>query len=862
MSNERILFMSRAGLLGLGTLRHKFRKNSGNRKQNGLNLYYAFILKQESLISKKQYSMNETTIKTPEQKYSKLFKEQALEDFKTVCLSREASLLGRKEVLTGKAKFGIFGAGKEVAQVAMAREFQNGDFRSGYYRDQTFVFATGLGSPQQFFAQLYAHADEQHEPFSAGRQMVSHFATPLVDRQGNWLKHKLLKNISSDISPTGGQMARALGLAFASKKYRESEVLARSTGFSEGGNEVCFCTIGDASTSEGAFWETINAAGVLQVPLAVFVWDDGYGISVPTKYQTTKGSISKALAGFQTEGENLGLDIYTVKAWDYVGLRKVFAKGIAEARKKQRPCLFHVQEVTQPQGHSTSGSHGRYKSQKRLQWEEDNDGLEAMKRWLEEAAIASRMELNQIQKNSKKEIQAAAKAAWKAFNEPIQENLHKTIGLLRHLATTLEGDPEAKILQKAQGLEKEINPTHRDILITARRVLPIVRGQQNDSIRNLKNWITDLTARGKKTYTTHLYSESPYAAVDVPETVAVYSENSPTKNGYEILNACFDYHLTSNPTVFAFGEDVGRIGDVNQGFAGMQDKHGEHRVFDVGIREWTIMGQAIGMAMRGLRPIAEIQYLDYLIYGISPLSDDLATLRYRSNGIQKAPAIIRTRGHRLEGIWHTGSPIAMLLGSLRGICVLVPRDMTRAVGFYNTMLQSDDPALIIECLNAYRLKERVPDNLTAFTVPVGVPEILSEGTDVSLVTYGSCVRIAQEAIRRLAAVDISVELIDVQSLLPFDIHHQIVESLKKTNRLVCLDEDVTGGGTAYLLQKILTEQKGYYYLDSEPLAICAEDVRCPYGSDGDYFVKPSAEDVFEKVYKLMHEVDPVQYPDF
>ncbi|MCH2044039.1 MAG: thiamine pyrophosphate-dependent enzyme [Saprospiraceae bacterium] len=804
--------------------------------------------------------MSETTIKTPQQKYSDAFRQQALEDFTTACLSREASLLGRKEVLTGKAKFGIFGAGKELPQVAMAREFQTGDFRAGYYRDQTFVFAAGLGTPQQFFAQLYAHADEQHEPFSAGRQMNSHFATPLINKQGQWLDLKDLKNVSSDISPTGGQMARALGLALASKKYRESEELAFNTGFSNGGNEVCFCTIGDASTSEGAFWETINAAGVTQVPLAVFVWDDGYGISVPTKYQTTKGSISKVLAGFQRNEDGHGFEIYTVKAWDYASLRQVFAEGIAQAREKQIPCLFHVQEVTQPQGHSTSGSHGRYKSKERLQWEKDQDGIESMKRWMIEANISTEGTLKAIQKQAKKDARLAAKEAWKAFTGPVQENLHKTTGLLRNLASALDRDTGSKILQQVQVLEKEIDPTHRDILRTARLALPLVNRIEHPLVTELRDWVNTLMTEGKTNYVTHLYSSSPKAAVNIPEVAPIYSDSSIAKNGYEILNTCFDYHLTTNPSVFAFGEDVGKIGDVNQGFAGMQDKHGEKRVFDTGIREWTIMGQAIGMAMRGLRPIAEIQYLDYLIYGISPLSDDLATLRYRTNNIQQAPAIIRTRGHRLEGIWHTGSPIQMILGSMRGICVLVPRNMTQAAGFYNTMLQSDDPALIIECLNGYRLKEQMPDNLTEFTVPVGTPEILQEGTDVTLVTYGSCVRVAQEAIEQLEANNISVELIDVQSLLPFDINHQIVESLKKTNRLVCLDEDFSGGGTAYLLQKILTEQKGYYHLDSEPLVICAEDVRCPYGSDGDYFVKPSAEDIFEKIYALMNESEPSRFP--
>lgn len=786
------------------------------------------------------------------------FAEEALEDFRTACLSREASLLGRKEVLTGKAKFGIFGDGKEIAQTAMSRVFRKGDFRTGYYRDQTFMFASGLATVRQFFAQLYAHPDPEHDPFSAGRQMNAHFATRLIDEQGEWMPQKERKNVSADISPTAGQMARALGLALASKKYRHSEALQTSTPLSENGNEVSFVTIGDASTSEGAFWETVNAAGVMQVPLAIMVWDDGYGISVPIEYQTTKGSISEVLKGFHPTKDKTGVRIHTVKAWDYKALRETFQKAIEGTRKAHEPCLIHVQEVTQPQGHSTSGSHERYKSDERLDWEKEMDGIHQMKRWLLEQEIATEETLAGIQKQAKKDVKAEAKAAWKAFTEPIKAEIQQ---LLDISATLLPHTEQASRIEKLRAeLENTINPLLRDVVRIARHMQRVLRHEQHEAKANLQDWLQKAIARGKELYTTHLYSETPKAALKVTEVKAEYSEDAPLKNGYQILNACFDRLLEKRPDIFAFGEDVGKIGDVNQGFAGLQEKHGEKRVFDTGIREWTIMGQAIGMAMRGLRPIAEIQYLDYLIYGLSPLSDDLATLRYRSYGMQAAPAIIRTRGHRLEGIWHSGSPISMLLGSLRGICLLVPRNMVQAAGFYNTMLQSDDPAVIIECLNGYRLKERMPDNLDSFSVPVGIPEVLQEGTDVTLVTYGSCVRVAEEAIEQLEEEGISVELIDVQSLMPFDVHHRIGESLAKTNRLVCLDEDVPGGATAYMLQKILTEQKGYFQLDSEPLLISAADNRPPYGSEGDYFVKPQAEDIFEKIYGLLHEAKPDAFP--
>jgi pyruvate/2-oxoglutarate/acetoin dehydrogenase E1 component len=656
-------------------------------------------------------------------------------------------------------------------------------------------------------------------------------------------------------------MARSLGLALASKKYRECKknMGAYADNFSVNGNEVSFCTIGDASTSEGVFWETINAAGVLQVPLAVFVWDDGYGISVPRHFQTTKGSISELLKGFNSDENGNGVDIYTVKGWDYVALRDTFDKAIEKVRKTHTPCLFHVQECTQPQGHSTSGSHERYKSQERLEWEKTQDGIEQMKAWLIAQGVASEAELTKIQEDSIKEVKDSIRNAFNAFNNPVKKNQQDALAVIDALLAVSTNTEKVAALREA--LSKAIDPIHKDIVKFCRQVLHATRGASSNERKALENYTSGLISNFKDIYTSKLYSNTKYAALKVEEVKPVYNEESPIKSGFEVLNACFDYHLENNPAFFAFGEDVGKIGDVNQGFMGMQDKYGIERVFDVGIREWTIIGQAIGMSMRGLRPLAEIQYLDYLIYAASALSDDLATLRYRSNGIQQAPAIIRTRGHRLEGIWHSGSQMGLLLSSLRGICVLVPRDMTRAVGFYNTMLKSDDPCVVVECLNGYRLKEQMPENIGEFTVPVGVPEILQSGTDLTLVTFGSCVRIAQEAMNQLEECGISVELIDVQSLLPFDVHHSIVESVKKTNRLVVLDEDVSGAASAFILDKILVEQKAYFHLDSEPLTIHAEDVRPAYGSDADYFIKPSAEDVFERIYDLMHEVNPQKFPN-
>ncbi len=780
-----------------------------------------------------------------------LNKETILKDYEICCISREASLLARKEVLTGKAKFGIIGDGKELAQLVLAKFFKPGDFRSGYYRDQTIMFALGLSSIQEFFAQLYADTD--NDPFSGGRQMNNHFATPLIESNGEWTAHKDLLNVSSDISCTGGQMARALGLAFASKKYRESQALNNDTPFSNNGNEVCFCTIGDASTSEGIFWETVNAAGVLQVPLAISVWDDGYGISVPKKYQTTKESISKVLSGFEaTEDEN-GLHIFEVNGWDYTALIETYRQAIHTARTQHIPVLIHVTEMTQPQGHSTSGSHERYKSKERLKWEKEFDCILKMEEWIIKEGISTEEETKNIRKQAKAFVKECKEEAWKAYNDP-------TLAKMKELKAIYEDLPSnSDINPVRRELDRLLNPLIADLVKNARRMYYNLIDSDLPAKALIQEWLTKENELAEKRYHTHLYSQSPKSALNVPVIRPEYDyvdERIPNKNGFEILNTFFDKAFEKDPAIFAFGEDVGKIGDVNQGFAGLQKKYGKERIFDTGIREWTIMGQALGMAMRGMRPIAEIQYLDYLIYGLEPLSDDVATLRYRSNGIQAAPVIIRTRGHRLEGIWHAGSPLGMIINSLRGMYVLVPRNMTQAAGFYNTMLQSDDPALIIECLNGYRLKEDLPSNIGEYTVPLGVPEVLQEGTDVTLVTYGSCVRVAMSGIKLLEKAGISVELIDVQSLLPFDLEHRIVESLKKTNRIVFLDEDVPGGATAFMMQEVLEKQGGYQFLDSTPLTLTAKSHRPPYGSDGDYFSKPNPEDVFEGIYNMMYEAVP------
>lgn len=787
------------------------------------------------------------------------FKEEVLADYKVVMSSREMSLMGRKEVLTGKAKFGIFGDGKELAQAALAKAFRHGDWRSGYYRDQTWMMALGELTVEQFFSQLYANPDPGADPFSAGRQMNAHFATPLQDADGNWLDHTQRYNSTADASPTASQMPRALGIALASKLYRVNPELAgESPLFTNDGNEVSFVSIGDASTSEGLFWETINAAGVQKVPLAVNVWDDGYGISVPKKYQTTKSSISEVLSGFAVSEEGEGYDIYVCEGWNYPKLVATYKKGIENMRRTHRPALFHITEVTQPQGHSTSGSHERYKSAERLQWEKDFDGVKKFREWILENEIADDSELKAIEEVAKREAQEGRNAAWKKFNDSIKTEIAQVVELLEDVATE-SGETES-VGAAIASLKSTIDPIRKDIIKTAKIVIRQFRGHEFNALDRLRRWTNNFINKYQHTYSSHLHSESDRSALKVAEIKAEYSDDSKVLNGFEILNIAFDKMFTNRPDVVAFGEDVGKIGDVNQGFAGIQDKFGEERIFDTGIREATIMGQAIGLAMRGFRPIAEIQYLDYLLYGIQTLSDDLACLQYRTKGIQKAPLIIRTRGHRLEGIWHTGSPMGMIINSLRGMHVCVPRNMVQAAGMYNTMLQSDEPALIVECLNGYRLKERMPDNIDTFTVPLGIPEVLQEGSDVTLVTYGSTIRIAQDAIKLLEEVGISVELIDVQTLLPFDINGMISESIKKTNRVIFLDEDVPGGASAYMFQQVFEKQNIFQYLDAPPQTISAKAHRSPYGSDGDYFSKPNAEEIFETIYNMMSEVDPGEWP--
>ncbi len=779
--------------------------------------------------------------------------EEALHDYYICCLSREVSLTIRREVLTGKAKFGVSDDGKELFQVAMAKAFRKGDFRSDYYRGHTLLLSLELATPEDLFAQLYADAD--NDPFSGGRQMNNHHATPLITTEGDWLNHRERHNLSSDISTTAGQMARGIGLAMASKKYRDRPDL-NAEKFSDNGQEVVFCCIGDASTSEGAFWETMNAAGVHQLPLVTTVADDGYGISVPREVQTTKDSISEALAGMEATSGTNGMGIYKVKGWDYPALCEAYEQSASQARLNHRPALVHVKELTQPQGHSTSGSHERYKSKARLKWEAEHDCNRKFKLWLLKEGVANEQELEDLEQKAQKAVKQARSRAWKRYNEPIQQ-VWKTLKADFAQLATDAGTARARRIEEA--LKALINPVRADIVKLVRQMLFATRQLDTPDRQRLQAFLEEVNQTMEQRYHTHLYSQTDRAALKVPVNPPVYSDDAPLLNGYEILNQFFDQAMSSRPELFAFGEDVGKIGDVNQGFAGLQEKHGAERIFDTGIREWTIMGYALGMAMRGLRPIAEIQYLDYLIYGLSPLSDDLATLRYRSNSIQAAPAIIRTRGHRLEGIWHSGSPIGVLLGALRGIHLLVPRNMVQAAGFYNTLLQSDDPGLIIECLNGYRLKERLPDNLSTFTVPIGVPEILREGEDVTLLTYGSCVRVAEAACDQLRDEGISVELVDAQSLLPFDLENLVVASLQKTNRLVVLDEDVPGGASAYLLQQVLEKQGGYRWLDSKPLTITATDHRPPYGTDGDYYSKPNPEDVFERILEMMQEADPVRY---
>ena len=774
------------------------------------------------------------------------FRNAVLKDFRTCCESRETSLMGRREVLTGKAKFGIFGDGKEVAQVAMAKFFKPGDFRAGYYRDQTFMFSSGLATVEQFFSQLYADSDVKNDPFSAGRQMNAHFASPLVDENGDWLNLAERKNISSDIAPTAGQMPRALGLAYASRHFRQVPSLHELSNLSDKGNEVCFCTIGDASTSEGHFWETMNAAGVLQVPLAVFVWDDGYGISVPKKYQTTKGSISEALSGLQKEENSNGIDIYKLKGWDYAGMCEVLESAIEKIRETHTPALFHVEEITQPQGHSTSGSHERYKNADRLTWEREWDCIRQFREWILENALAEEEELKAIEENAVQFVKDSKNKAWDKYLQPMKTLVADSVTLLDKFT----GNPGVEAL--AGELRSLREPMRRDVLSSLAKAMELM-DSSGDAMKPLQDHYDALKQSSEKLYDAFLYNEGPKSAMKGPVIPAWYEDGASMVNGYEVLNHYFDQLFASNPKVAAFGEDLGFIGDVNQGFSGLQEKHGDKRIFDTGIRELTIMGQGIGMALRGLRPIAEIQYLDYLLYGLQPLSDDVATTHFRTAGQQSVPLIVRTRGHRLEGIWHSGSPMGMVINALRGMYVCVPRNMTQAVGMYNTLLQSNDPGLVIECLNGYRLKEKLPSNLLAYTVPLGVPDIIREGDDITIVSYGSTLRIVMEGAERLSKLGISCEVVDVQTLLPFDIHHVIAGSLSKTNRILFVDEDVPGGAAAYMFNKVMEEQKGYRMLDVSPRTLTAKAHRPGYGSDGDYFAKPNTEDVVRVVKEMMSE---------
>ncbi|MBB6499906.1 thiamine pyrophosphate-dependent enzyme [Pedobacter cryoconitis] len=783
------------------------------------------------------------------------FKTIVIDDYRIAFESRQASLLGRKEVLTGKAKFGIFGDGKELPQIAMAKAFKNGDWRSGYYRDQTFAFATGICTIKEFFAQLYANPSVEADPASAGRQMNCHFSTRSLNEDGSWKDLTEMKNSSSDIAPTGGQMARLVGLAYASKLYRQNPDLNYLKNFSVGGNEVAFGTIGNASTSEGVFFEAINAAGVLQIPMAMSVWDDAYGISVPAKYQTTKEDISEILKGFQRDENNAGYEIYKVRGWDYPALCETYQQAIQVCREEHVPVLIHVTEVTQPQGHSTSGSHERYKDKARLEWEKEFDCIRQMRLWMLESAIVTEEELVELEDIAKKLVREAQKEAWNEFladikvekDEAIQliNNLSDTNGALSKITGTLSGTPDAQ---------------RKEVISSARRALRLTLNEPSEERTQLLNWYKKEKENNAERYNSKLFTDGKESPFLIDIEPAVYHESSKMVDGRELLNACFDANFARDQRLVAFGEDLGNIGDVNQGFAGLQAKYGELRITDTGIREMTIVGQGIGLALRGLKPIAEIQYLDYLLYALNILSDDLASLSYRTKGGQKAPVIIRTRGHRLEGVWHSGSPIGMILGSLRGLHLCVPRNMTQAAGMYNTLFRADEPALMIECLNGYRLKEMLPDNVGEYTVPLGKAEVIRQGTDITVVSYGSTLRIVEEAAAELAAYGISVEIIDPQTLLPFDTDHLCAASLQKTNKLLVVDEDVPGGGTAYILQQILEVQGGYYHLDAQPQTLSAKAHRPPYGSDGDYFTKPSVDDVVETIYQMMNIHNEAKYP--
>ena len=796
------------------------------------------------------------------------FKNEVLNDYRIAKVSRECSLLGRREVLTGKAKFGIFGDGKEVPQLAMAKAFRKGDFRSGYYRDQTLMMAIGELTAQQFFAGLYAHSDIKEDPMSAGRQMGGHFATHSLHENGSWKNLTEQYNSSADISPTAGQMPRLLGLAQASKIYRNEKSVQHKTKFSKNGNEVAWGTIGNASTSEGVFFETINAAGVLQVPMVMSIWDDEYGISVHAKHQTTKESISEILKGFQRENDTNGYEIFVINGWDYVKLVDVYQKAAKIAREEHVPVLIHVKELTQPQGHSTSGSHERYKDKERLQWEQDHDCIAKMRKWILDFEletetgdilrfVESEEELLILEKEAKKEVTEAKRNAWNAYLNEIKAELIIAAEILENVANkSVNG---TFINKYKNDLLATAEPTRKEIISSARKCLRYVREEHFGAKIELQNFIKASVKDGYKKYSTHLVNESDSSVLNQIERKPIYSPEKNLVDARIIMRDNFDAILKKHSDVLIFGEDAGLIGDVNQGLEGLQDKYGDIRVSDTGIREATIIGQGIGLAMRGLRPIAEVQYLDYLLYALQIMSDDLATLRYRTFGKQKAPLIIRTRGHRLEGIWHAGSPMAGIINNVRGIHVLVPRNMTKAAGFYNTLLEGDDPAVVIECLNGYRLKEELPTNLGDFKTPIGVVETIREGTDITVVSYGSTLRLVEEAAKDLSQDGIEIEIIDAQSLLPFDLNHDCVKSLAKTNKLIVIDEDVPGGASAYILQEILETQNGYQYLDSKPSTLTSKAHRPAYGTDGDYFSKPSAEDIFEKIYEIMHEFNPNRF---
>ena len=787
--------------------------------------------------------------------------EEIIKDYRLAYQSRQASLIGRREVLSGKAKFGIFGDGKEIAQLGIARAFRKGDWRSGYYRDQTWMFALGVTSIQEFFAQLYAHADVEHEPATAGRSMNAHFATRYLYPDGRWKDQVQTYNVAADVSPTGSQMPRTVGLAYSSVVYRKLADLQEFKEFSHNGDEIAWGSIGNASTAEGMFWESVNAIGVLHAPAILTVYDDGYGISVPNQFQMVKENIGTILSGFQrdpcpADDCDRGYDLYSVHAWDYPALIETYATAAEIARQYHIPALVHVTDVTQPQGHSTSGSHERYKSPERLQWEKDFDGIKRMREWMIEKRIITDPELDSLEEADRQAVEGIRKSAWEAYLTPIKEERAQVLDMLEEIeGNSSQAEGLEKLRKRLAGLPSF---TRRDVHMAVHEALRVLRMDRNPVKQILIDWKNDQDKINDERYGSQLYSGT---ALAVPEVGPAYSKDSPTVMGFEVMNAAFDKLLEKEPRLIAFGEDVGFLGDVNQGFRGMQEKYGEFRVSDTGIREETILGQAIGMAMRGLRPIAEIQYLDYLLYALQIMSDDLATLRWRTAGGQKAPVIVRTRGHRLEGIWHSGSLMSGIINLVRGMHVLVPRNMVRAAGFYSTLLQADEPAIVVEVLNGYRVKEKLPDNIGEYTTLLGVPEVIREGEDVTLVTYGACCRIAREAANKLSEVGIEVEIIDVQSLLPFDIHGKIIESLKKTSRVIFVDEDVPGGTSAYIMQEVLEKQGGYYWLDSAPKTLSGTQHRPAYGSDGDYWSKPNAETIFDAVYEMMHEVDPISYPE-